>query len=123
MELVTGKRPIEPEFGENSNIVNWISSKSVMSIVDSRIPEVFKEDAIKVLRIAILCTAWQQTLRPTMRRAEGGLSLSNMWRSSDLIPHIAQTQNLPAARRWIGRARKKRNREELGGGGGLCLQC
>ncbi|TXG52598.1 hypothetical protein EZV62_021767 [Acer yangbiense] len=72
MELVTGKRPIEPEFGENKDIVNWISSKinsrkSVMSIVDSRIPEVFKEDAIKVLRIAILCTARQPNLRPTMR--------------------------------------------------------
>ncbi|KAK0605723.1 hypothetical protein LWI29_030050 [Acer saccharum] len=85
MELVTGKRPIEPEFGENNNIVNWISSKSIMSIVDSRIPEVFKEDALK----------------------EGALSLSNMWRSSDLIPHIAQTQNIPAARRWIGRGRKE----------------
>ncbi|KAH7567595.1 hypothetical protein ACOSP7_010421 [Xanthoceras sorbifolium] len=72
MELVTGKRPIEPEFGENKDIVNWISCKitsrkSVLSIVDSRIPEVFKEDAIKVLRIAILCTARQPALRPTMR--------------------------------------------------------
>lgn len=72
MELITGKRPIEPEFGENKDIVNWISSKittrqNVLSIVDSRIPEVFKEDAVKVLRIAILCTSQQPALRPTMR--------------------------------------------------------
>ena len=72
MELVSGKRPIEPEFGENKDIVNWVSSKiktrdSVLSVVDSRIPEVLKEEAIKVLRIAILCTATLPSLRPTMR--------------------------------------------------------
>ena len=27
MELVTGKRPVEPEFGENKDIVYWVSSK------------------------------------------------------------------------------------------------
>ena len=72
MELVSGKRPIEPEFGENKDIVNWVSSKiktrdSVLSVVDSRIPEVLKEEAIKVLRIAILCTSTLPSLRPTMR--------------------------------------------------------
>lgn len=72
MELVTGKRPIEPEFGENKDIVNWVYSKlkdkkSILSIVDSRIPEAFKEDAIKILKIAILCTSAVPALRPTMR--------------------------------------------------------
>ncbi|XP_059454536.1 receptor-like protein kinase 7 [Corylus avellana] len=72
MELVTGKRPIEPEYGENKDIVNWVSSKvknteSVLSVVDSRISEAFKEDAVKVLKIAILCTAALPALRPTMR--------------------------------------------------------
>lgn len=72
MELISGKRPIEPEYGENRNIVTWVSSKlkskeSVLSIVDSSIPESFKEDAIKVLRIAIVCTDKLPSLRPTMR--------------------------------------------------------
>ncbi|OAY23126.1 receptor-like protein kinase 7 [Manihot esculenta] len=72
MELVSGKRPIEPEYGENKDIVDWVSSnlkskEKLFSIVDSRIPEVFKEDAVKVLRIAILCTARVPSLRPTMR--------------------------------------------------------
>lgn len=72
MELISGKRPIESEYGENGNIVTWMSSKlkskeSILSIVDSSIPEAFKEDAIKVLRIAIVCTARLPTLRPTMR--------------------------------------------------------
>ncbi|XP_015058589.1 receptor-like protein kinase 7 isoform X1 [Solanum pennellii] len=72
MELISGKRPIESEYGENGNIVTWVSSKlkskeSVLSIVDSSIPEAFKEDAIEVLRIAIVCTSRLPTLRPTMR--------------------------------------------------------
>ncbi|XP_044474468.1 receptor-like protein kinase 7 [Mangifera indica] len=72
MELVTGKRPIEPEYGENRDVVNWVcsnfsSKKSVISLVDSRIPEVFKEDAAEILRIAVLCTARQPIQRPTMR--------------------------------------------------------
>lgn len=73
MELVSGKKPIEPEYGDNNNIVSWVSTKlkskdSIMSIVDSAIQEPFKEDAIKVLRIAILCTAALPNSRPTMRR-------------------------------------------------------
>ncbi|PON56475.1 Serine/threonine protein kinase [Trema orientale] len=72
MELVTGKRPIEPEFGENRDIVSWVynnlkNRESVLSLVDSDIPEVLKEEAIKVLKIAVLCTARLPELRPTMR--------------------------------------------------------
>lgn len=72
MELVTGKRPIEPEYGENTDIVSWVysnfnSKKSVLSLVDSRIPEVFKEDVVEILRIAVLCTARLPVKRPTMR--------------------------------------------------------
>lgn len=74
MELVTGKRPIEAEFGEKEDIVSWVCSKvqqhtkdSIVQIIDSRIPESFRDDAIKVLRIAILCTTRLPALRPTMR--------------------------------------------------------
>ncbi|KAL3505007.1 hypothetical protein ACH5RR_034848 [Cinchona calisaya] len=72
MELITGKKPIEPEFGENMDMVSWVSSKlknkqTVLSIVDSAILEGYKEEALKVLKIAILCTARQPMQRPTMR--------------------------------------------------------
>ncbi|KAJ4962687.1 hypothetical protein NE237_022626 [Protea cynaroides] len=72
MELVTGKRPMEPEFGENKDIVYWVSKRvgsreSVMGMVDPSIPNEFKEDAVKVLRIATLCTATLPAVRPTMR--------------------------------------------------------
>ncbi|PIA55215.1 hypothetical protein AQUCO_00800146v1 [Aquilegia coerulea] len=73
MELVTGKKPIEPEFGENKDIVHWISTKvtsreTILSVVDSTIPEILKEDAVKVLRVAVLCTARLPALRPSMRK-------------------------------------------------------
>ncbi|KAK4803590.1 hypothetical protein SAY86_003407 [Trapa natans] len=72
MELVTGKRPIEPEFGEKNDIVNWVSSQlktraRVLGLVDSRIPDPLREEALKVLKIAILCTAALPAQRPTMR--------------------------------------------------------
>ncbi|KAG2704004.1 hypothetical protein I3760_06G162900 [Carya illinoinensis] len=71
MELVTGKRPIEPEVGESGDIVSWICSKmhgkeGLLDLVDSTISEALKEDAIKVLRIAIHCTAKLPSLRPSM---------------------------------------------------------
>ncbi|XP_030455263.2 receptor-like protein kinase 7 [Syzygium oleosum] len=74
MELVTGKRSIEPEYGENMDIVSWVSSnlkcrESVMRLMDPRIVQDHtREQAIEVLRIAILCTERLPSLRPTMRR-------------------------------------------------------
>ncbi|KDP35915.1 hypothetical protein JCGZ_09887 [Jatropha curcas] len=72
MELVTGRRPVEPEFGEYKDIVYWVCSKmsskeSALDMIDSNISENLKEDAIKVLRIAIHCTAKIPALRPSMR--------------------------------------------------------
>ncbi|KAK7302631.1 hypothetical protein RJT34_13523 [Clitoria ternatea] len=72
MELVTGKRPMEPEFGENKDIVSWVCSnirsrENAIELVDSTIAKHFKEDAMKVLRIATLCTAKIPASRPSMR--------------------------------------------------------
>jgi len=72
MELVTGRQPIESDFGENKDIVGWISCKistreSTIEVMDSRIPEIYKESMIKLLRIAVLCTSHLPALRPFMR--------------------------------------------------------
>lgn len=72
LELVTGKRPLEPDFGTNKDIVSWVCSKlpdkdGVLSIIDSRIKQECREEAVKVLKIAILCTSRLPALRPTMR--------------------------------------------------------
>ncbi|KAF1882391.1 hypothetical protein Lal_00039039 [Lupinus albus] len=74
MELVTGKRPVEAEFGENKDIVYWVCNNmcrkkenDIVELVDSTITKHFKEDAMKVLRIATLCTAKIPSSRPSMR--------------------------------------------------------
>ena len=71
MELITGKKPVEAEFGENKNIIYWISTKvdtkeGAIGILDKRLSGLFKDEMIKVLRLAILCTCRSATLRPTM---------------------------------------------------------
>ncbi|KAI9180540.1 hypothetical protein LWI28_005857 [Acer negundo] len=72
MELVTGNKPIEAKFGENKDIVNWVSCKmrseeGLVDVVDSTISEDLKADAFNVLRIAIRCTARNPAHRPSMR--------------------------------------------------------
>ncbi|KAF7126528.1 hypothetical protein RHSIM_Rhsim11G0146100 [Rhododendron simsii] len=72
MELVTGKKPVEPEFGENNDIVQWVTSDmrsrgSVLHSVDSTISEAKREDAARVLTIAMHCTMKIPALRPSMR--------------------------------------------------------
>jgi serine/threonine protein kinase len=74
MELVTGKKPIEMEFGESKDIVYWVSQSiniqaKITGLIDARIQENWeREEAVKVLRIAVLCTARVPSGRPSMRR-------------------------------------------------------
>uniref|UniRef100_A0A2N9HUL0 Protein kinase domain-containing protein n=1 Tax=Fagus sylvatica TaxID=28930 RepID=A0A2N9HUL0_FAGSY len=58
MELITGKKPVEPEFGESKNITYWVSNKvdtkeGAMEVLDNRLSGSFKDEMIQVLRIAI----------------------------------------------------------------------
>jgi serine/threonine protein kinase len=73
LELITGKRPIDPEFGESVDIVGWIRRK-----IDKNSPEEaldpsvgnckhVQEEMLLVLRIALLCTAKLPKDRPSMR--------------------------------------------------------
>lgn len=72
MELVTGRKPTEPEFGEK-DLVQWVcdammrNEERAIYLVDSTISDSSKEDAAKVLTIAIRCTIKIPTLRPSMK--------------------------------------------------------
>ncbi|GLT65205.1 hypothetical protein SLA2020_376490 [Shorea laevis] len=71
LELITGKKPIEAEFGENKNIVYWVSTKvdtpgGVLQVLDKRLSDSFRDEIIGVLRIAIRCTYEKPTQRPNM---------------------------------------------------------
>lgn len=75
MELLTGKGPIEPEFGECQDIVGWVREKlrngpGAEDLLDKSIgghcPHI-REEMLMVLRIAVLCTAQSPKDRPSMR--------------------------------------------------------
>ncbi|KAL6995239.1 Receptor protein-tyrosine kinase cepr1 [Sarracenia purpurea var. burkii] len=71
MELITGRKVVEAEFGENKNIIYWISTKvetndGIVEVLDKRLSGLYKDEMINVLKIAIRCTYKTQRNRPTM---------------------------------------------------------
>lgn len=71
MELVTGRKPVEADFGESKNIIYWVSTKvetkeGAMEVLDKRLSGLFKDEMIKVLKIAIRCTYKTPAHRPSM---------------------------------------------------------
>lgn len=71
LELVTGKPPIDAEFGEK-DLVKWVCTaldqKGAESVLDSKLCACFKEEVCKVLNIGLLCTSPLPINRPAMRR-------------------------------------------------------
>ncbi|XP_052211476.1 MDIS1-interacting receptor like kinase 1 [Diospyros lotus] len=74
MELLTGKRPLDPEFGESVDIVEWIRMKirdnrSLEEAIDPNVGNCkhVQEEMLLVLQIALLCTAKLPKDRPSMR--------------------------------------------------------
>ncbi|KAF9608543.1 hypothetical protein IFM89_009909 [Coptis chinensis] len=72
LELVTGRSPVEPEFGEEKDIVYWVSTHlgsrdDIIEVLDKRVSGTAVDDMIKVLRIATVCTTKLPSLRPNMR--------------------------------------------------------
>ncbi|KAF5197990.1 LRR receptor-like serine/threonine-protein kinase HSL2 [Thalictrum thalictroides] len=84
MELVTGKRPIDPSFGDSKDIVKWVTDAAVGSqlhenvsqssnlthLMDPRLNSSscnYKEME-KVLNVALLCTSVLPLSRPSMKK-------------------------------------------------------
>ncbi|XP_004485839.1 uncharacterized protein [Cicer arietinum] len=71
LELVTGRRPVDPEFGEKDLVMwacNTLDQKGVDHVLDSRLDSCFKEEIYKVLNIGLMCTSPLPINRPAMRR-------------------------------------------------------
>lgn len=75
LEIITGKKSVEPEFGEGNSIVDWVRSKlktkeDVEEVLDKsrgRSCSLIREEMKQMLRIALLCTSRNPTDRPPMR--------------------------------------------------------
>ncbi|WJX26684.1 hypothetical protein P8452_15574 [Trifolium repens] len=71
LELVTGRKPVDPEFGEKDLVMwacNTLDQKGVDHVLDSRLHSCFKEEICKVLNIGLMCTSPLPINRPAMRR-------------------------------------------------------
>ncbi|EEF52196.1 receptor protein-tyrosine kinase CEPR1 [Ricinus communis] len=72
LELVTGKKPVEEEFGEGKNIIDWVARKvgtdeGIMEALDHKLSGCCKNEMVQVLQIAHQCTLENTALRPTMK--------------------------------------------------------
>ncbi|TVU48804.1 hypothetical protein EJB05_00079, partial [Eragrostis curvula] len=69
LELVTGRAAIQ----EGKDLVDWVARRldsrdKLMSLLDARITDEWaREEAVRVLRIAVLCTSRTPAMRPSMR--------------------------------------------------------
>ncbi|KAA8524320.1 hypothetical protein F0562_010743 [Nyssa sinensis] len=71
LELVTGRRPIDPDFGEQ-DLVAWVCTsldqKGVDHVLDANLESTFKEQICRALNIGLLCISPHPANRPSMRR-------------------------------------------------------
>ncbi|KAL5566844.1 hypothetical protein UlMin_030008 [Ulmus minor] len=75
LELLTGKTPLDPAFGECVDIVEWVRRKirNKRAIGEALDPSIagqckhIQEEMLLVMRIALLCTAKLPKERPSMR--------------------------------------------------------
>jgi len=71
LELVTGRLPVDPEFGEK-DLVKWVyttvDQKGVDHVIDTKLGSEYKEEISKVVDIGLLCTSPLPINRPSMRK-------------------------------------------------------
>ncbi|XP_010546156.1 PREDICTED: leucine-rich repeat receptor-like protein kinase TDR [Tarenaya hassleriana] len=75
LEMITGKRSVDAEFGEGNSVVDWVRSKlktkdGADDILDKSVGgscHVVREEMKQMLRIALSCTNRNPTDRPPMR--------------------------------------------------------
>ncbi|KAJ3682446.1 hypothetical protein LUZ60_015019 [Juncus effusus] len=99
MELLTGRRPIEPEFGECQDIVGWVrerlrANRAIEELLDQTaggLCEHVREEMLLVLRIAVLCTAKSPKDRPSMRDVVTMLAEAKPRRKSSSAAVVAAT--------------------------------
>ena len=73
LELVTGLPAMVPAEEGGGDLVGWVSRRlesrdKAMSLVDARVTEGWaREEAVRVLRVAVLCTSRTPSMRPSVR--------------------------------------------------------
>ncbi|XP_039803012.1 receptor-like protein kinase 7 isoform X2 [Panicum virgatum] len=103
LELVTGLPavvPAEEGSGESRDLVGWVSRRlesrdKVMSLVDARVTEGWaREEAVRVLRVAVLCTNRTPSMRPSMRSVVQMLEDAAAAREDDAPPKLLEVKDI-----------------------------
>uniref|UniRef100_A0A2P2IQC8 non-specific serine/threonine protein kinase n=1 Tax=Rhizophora mucronata TaxID=61149 RepID=A0A2P2IQC8_RHIMU len=71
LELITGRLPIDPEFGEK-DLVKWVCTtldqKGSDHVIDPELDSIHKDEISRVLNVGLRCTGSLPVSRPSMRR-------------------------------------------------------
>ncbi|KAG8381535.1 hypothetical protein BUALT_Bualt06G0131800 [Buddleja alternifolia] len=75
MEILTGKRSVDSEFGDGNSVVDWVKSKikaknGLIDVLDKNAGAScasVREEMMLLLRVALLCTSKNPADRPSMR--------------------------------------------------------
>lgn len=72
LELVTSRRPIDPDFGENKDLVRWLCNKieknnGLHEVLDPKLVDCFNEEMTTVMKVGLLYTRVLPINRPSMR--------------------------------------------------------
>lgn len=104
LELITGRRPTDPELEEN-DLVKWVSTRleqeGMKCIVDPKLGSCQHEEMLKVLNIGLQCCSPLPKNRPSMRRVVKLLeevrtdSHSKFFKiEGNLIPNASNSENM-----------------------------
>lgn len=100
LEILTGRRSVDSEFGDAINIVDWVRSKiqtkeGIAEVLDQNVGAScgsVQEEMMLVLRVALLCTTRCPADRPSMRDVVSMLSEAKPRRKTLLNLHCLQQQ-------------------------------
>lgn len=75
LELITGKKPVDPSFPEGKHVIQWVrehlkSKQDPVEILDPKLqghPDTQIQEMLQALGISLLCTSNRAEDRPTMK--------------------------------------------------------
>jgi hypothetical protein len=99
LELLTGRRPNDPGFGDATSIVEWVKGKirikeGIAEVLDQRVVASCssgQKELILVLHLALFCTSRSPNDRPSMRDVVRILSAGEPARKT-IVPQSLKQQ-------------------------------
>ncbi|KAL0359039.1 UNVERIFIED_CONTAM: Leucine-rich repeat receptor-like protein kinase TDR [Sesamum angustifolium] len=109
LEILTGKRSIDAEFGDGNCIVDWVKSKvrmrnGLVDVLDKNAGAScasVREEMLLLLRVALLCTSRNPADRPSMRDVVSMLQEAKPKQKQKLVRHDEVVVDFPELQKTI----------------------